>query len=822
MAAGNVALLRGIRVVDLATPLAEMCGRILADLGAEVIKVEPAEGAAARRLAPFAGDNDPQPGSSLYWAAVGLGKSSVVLDLQAQGDREKLRALIDTADIVVESFPPGYLAGLGLGYEELSDSNPGLIYASVSPYGQDGPDASSPASDLTIEAASGLIGLQGDPDRVPVPVGYPQAGFHAGAQAAADAMIALYERERSGRGQYLDVSAQAAVIWTLMNATGYPVCTGTNPPFSSETRKQRREFLPGFDFPGLWQCSDGFIEATIFSGALGGRTLQAIATWIESEGRLSEENRGKNWSNWIGDVMSGKTTAAEVAAICADAKEFFRGKTKREVQSFALRTKSIIGTVFTIADLLEDPQLAARGYWTEIGGRRHPGPFAKLSETPIELGRPAPSLGQDQALLDSLDPRSAAEVSIGATDPAVVVRGQPFDGLKVADFSWVGVGPLVAKALADNGATVVRVETETHPDSIRVAPPYKDGVAGINRSHFWANYNTSKFGLALNLSTPEGPDVARRLVEWADVVIESYVPGTMAKWGLDYASISAGRPDLIMVSTCLRGQTGPEATFTGFGMAGAMLSGINSITGWPDRPPSAPWGAYTDFIVPRYAVAALTSALRHRDQTGRGQYIDISQTEVGIRFIEPLILDYTVNGRVAARPGVRSLNESPHGVFQCVGEERYLALSVTSAEQWRALVRTMELNSFAGSEFEALDARRGRQDEIESAIAAWCREREPLAAVAELKEAGVPAAVVARMTDLYTDPQLSHRGFFVTLDHAEMGPMQWNGPATRFSATPPRQRAAPCLGQDTQYVLSELLNFTDEEVAGLAGAGVLS
>jgi hypothetical protein len=230
-----------------------------------------------------------------------------------------------------------------------------------------------------------------------------------------------------------------------------------------------------------------------------------------------------------------------------------------------------------------DPQLASRNYWTNVGGDPHPGPFAKLSVTPIQMQRPAPRLGADQDLPLTTPTRKA----IGA-------RKKPdaptFEGLKVADFAWVGVGPIISKALADHGATVIHVESEAKTDLLRSLPPFKDGEPGLNRSQFFANFNTSKQGLRLELNQPDDLALARKLADWADVVVESFTPGTMARYGLDYPTLSANRSDLVMLSTCMRGQTGPERHYTGFGNQGAALAGLVAITGWPDRAPAGPMG----------------------------------------------------------------------------------------------------------------------------------------------------------------------------------------------------------------------------------------
>jgi benzylsuccinate CoA-transferase BbsE subunit len=266
--------LRGVRVIDVATERAELSGRVLADLGAEVIKVEPPGGAAARSFPPWDSPGVGAASDSLYWAAVALGKQSVVIDFEQEQGREQLLRLAASADVFIESEDPGVMARRGLGYEALSGVNPGLVYVSVTPYGQTGPHAGRPATELTVEAAGGLLGLQGDGDRPPVPVGYPQAAFHAGLQAAADAIIALNERLRSGMGQHLDVSMQAAMVWTLMNATGYPPNTGGDPPTTGEARAgPPLELAPGVAFPHVWPCKDGYVQMTVSLGSLGARTI---------------------------------------------------------------------------------------------------------------------------------------------------------------------------------------------------------------------------------------------------------------------------------------------------------------------------------------------------------------------------------------------------------------------------------------------------------------------------------------------------------------------------------------------------------------------
>jgi crotonobetainyl-CoA:carnitine CoA-transferase CaiB-like acyl-CoA transferase len=806
--------LEGTLVVDLTNAWGERAGRNLADLGATVIKVEPPGGVDSRHKGPF--DERPgHEGESLYWAALGRGKRSVVVDPDNESDIAAVKALCAEADVFIESFSPGYLARYGLDQETLRAANPSLIYASITPWGQDGPLTHAPATELTIEAAGGLMSLTGDGDRPNVPVGYPQSAFHAGAQAAADVCIALHERLRSGRGQYLDVAAQPAMVWTLMNGTGWPPNEHKDPANQCEERAlPPRDIVPGVSVPRLWECKDGWVSFTITLARIGARSMQAVMRWMEREDAVDASLRGVDWNDWGAQVAAGTLSAESVALAIEEVQAFFLTKTKLELQTFGMENEILLAAIYNSKDVAHDPHHAARDYFQEVGGRTHPGPWIRLSKTPLASTPPAEELGASQQMLEAKRLSPAPPVS---GEP----RAQPFTGLKVADFAWVGVGPLISKFLADHGATVVHVESSTAPDVLRLAPPFKDGIAGIDNAQFMANFNSSKLGIAANLSIEEGKEIARRLVGWADIVLESYTPGNMKKWGLDYATISKDRPDIVMLSTCLRGQTGPERSYTGFGGQGAAMAGIHAITGWPDRPPAGPWGAYTDFINPRFGIAALSCALIHRARTGQGQYLDLSQVEAGVHFVEPVILDYTVNGKVWPAMGHDSIYECPHGVFATEGTERYIAISVAEEEQWAALCKVAPLEAFA--KLDTFAKRKAKQEAINEALRAWCAPQDGFALAEQLREAGVPASMVLRPSDLYQDPQLAQRGFFVTLNHSNMGPTPYDGPVTHFSDTPAvLRKAAPCLGEDTHMVLTEFLGYSEDELARFAEAGALT
>ena len=402
-------------------------------------------------------------------------------------------------------------------------------------------------------------------------------------------------------------------------------------------------------------------------------------------------------------------------------------------------------------------------------------------------------------------------------------------GLKVVDFSWIGVGPITARHLADFGATVVRVESATRPDSLRLAPPFRDGVPGIDRSAFGAVYNCNKYGLSLNLRLDAGRRLALRLVEWADVVTDSMTPGSLERLGLGYKDLHRLKPSIIMYSTTQQGQTGPYAAFGGYGQHGSSVAGFVDLTGWPDREPAGPFGAYTDFVAPWFLLTALLAALDYRDRTGEGQYLDQSQTEAGIQLLGPALLDYTANGHLRSRRGNADDDLFPHGAYRCRtpedepdGRDRWCVIAITTTQEWEALCRVIGRPAWAGDPtLSSTPARRLREGEIDAAIESWTSLQTPHEAMAELQAAGVAAGAVQTCADLFADPQLQEREHFWTLEHGVIGAHAYDAPALKLSRTPARPRwAGPALGEHTQLVCHEILGLSDAEIADLAAGGV--
>ena len=400
---------------------------------------------------------------------------------------------------------------------------------------------------------------------------------------------------------------------------------------------------------------------------------------------------------------------------------------------------------------------------------------------------------------------------------------QIFDGIKVADFSWVIVGPRSTQYLAEHGATVVRIESVSHPETLRTGGPYVDFQVGINRTGFYGRYNTNKYGASLNLGHTKGIEIAKRFVEWADIVAESFVPGRMKAWGLDYEELVKIKPDLIMLSACNQGQSGPQASQPGYGVQLASLSGFTHMTGWSDRAPAGLYGAYTDFVSPHFIAAVLVAALDFRRRTGKGQYIDCSQLECGVQFLSPAILDYTVNGRVWERNGNRCPDAAPHNAYRCQGEDRWCAIAVFSDDEWQSFCHAIGNPPWCKEKrFSNLTLRKENEEALDELVESWTLEQSVEEVVRILQEAGIAAGIVSKCEDFYKDPQLKHRNLFQELPHAEMGTQTWEGPPFIFSKTPAMlHKAAPCLGEDNYYVYTQLLGMDDEEFAELVSQGIL-
>jgi len=398
-----------------------------------------------------------------------------------------------------------------------------------------------------------------------------------------------------------------------------------------------------------------------------------------------------------------------------------------------------------------------------------------------------------------------------------------FEGIKAVDFGWVGVGPVATQQLAFHGATVVRVESALKPDTLRMGPVFKDSIPDPDRSIFFTGANQNKYGITLNLRHPRAREVALRLVKWADVITSGFTPGVMERWGLSYEECRKVNPGIIMLSTCMQGQTGPHRLYRGYGIQMGALSGFYYITGWPDRYPSPIFGAYTDFINHRLTALLVMGALDYRRRTGKGQYIDQSQFEGALQFLAPPILDYAINKRVMERMGNRDPYAAPHGAYPCRGEDRWCVFAVFTDWEWHSFCKVIGDPEWTRDpRFTTLSARKENEDELDAFVSEWTRNYIPEQVMAMMQADGVAAGVVLRAEDVHSDPQLEHRPHYVTMTHTVIGPHRYGLHAHKLSKTPAESfRPAPCLGEHNEYVYGELLGMSEDEIADLVEEGVL-
>jgi crotonobetainyl-CoA:carnitine CoA-transferase CaiB-like acyl-CoA transferase len=806
-------------VVDLTDERGLLAGQILAKLGARVIQVEPPGGSRARRIGPF-----DDAGRSLYWSAYAAGKDSLVLDLDDVGDRERLHTLLAAAHFVINSERPGRLAALCLDAEALRARHPSLISVSITAFGSIGPKAHWAESDLVLWAAAGALHLHRDaPGAPPLPMSVPQAWLHAGADAAAGALIAHFARLKTGRGQHVDISAQQAVTPTTLSAIAAAAVGHSNynmfpPPARAAPREGETPQLRG----PKWSVADGLVELGL-GGGPGAASSNRLFAWMKSEGSLPQGLDDWDWAAVTLAAYLAGEIPEERLEIARDAvAAFLAPRTKAELLREAIDRKLLLAPINTIADLLASDHLAERRYFANFdeGGttRTLPWFFAHGPPGMFATPRPAPALG---AGLDGDAREALARPARRGQAPETSPDLRPFAGLKVLDLAWVVAGPALGRALADFGATVVRVDSSVRIETARLMGPFPGGRPDPQRGVLYDTYNTGKYGLFLDLNRSEGRAVVRDLARWADVMIESFIPGQLARWGLGPDSLRADNPGLICVSTSLMGQSGSASALSGYGNVGAAMAGFQALAGREGAPPVGPYGPYTDYIGPRFALPALLAALDHRRRTGEGCWLDVSQAEAGIQFLAPQIAETAATGRIAGTLGARRPEAAPHGVFPCADNDTWIAIVTHTDAEWARLAAAiggLALNPA----FATFAGRKAAETRLEGLIEDWTRRQDVASVEASLQAIGVPAHRAAVSADVVSDPQLIARGHFQRLPHPLGGDSLFEASRFHLSDTPARyDRPAPHFGRDNVEVLTGILGYDEARVAALDSAAVL-
>jgi crotonobetainyl-CoA:carnitine CoA-transferase CaiB-like acyl-CoA transferase len=789
----DIELLGGTHVVELAGPFGADCARFLASLGARVTRVVSPRSPVAATGADRAAFMD-----------VGPGPHCVELDLRRGPDAEAFRELLAGADFLIESAEPHWLHAAGFDDAALEALNPRLIHASITPFGRTGPYSAYRGGELVASAMSGALRTIGYEDRAPVKEALDACTFHACAAAATGVMFAHHERGRSGRGQHVDVALQEVSF--SRNTVG--IIT-----WQFDRRKLGRSG-PALRYGRarvrcVWELRDGYAFHSLMSGRLGAPANAALSRWMDECG-CDNPIREVDWLRYDRSALPAATRAIWEQAIA----NFFRARTKHEIATEGRRRGINASVAQAPEDVLADPQLHARGYFEQVAlpdGRSllRPSYFLK-ARTPrahaSKLARPAPP---------------AASPAAGPT-----ARGLPLAGVKVLDFSWALVGSLTTKNLADHGAQVIKVESSTRPCLTRMDIQIEASSAtSLDDKPWFAHLNTSKLGLRLDMKHPRARAVLDPLLQWADVVVENFSPGTLRKLGLDYERLCARRPDLIMVSGSIYGQTGPLAHEWGIDGTAAALSGRLQLTGWPDRAPVIPGGVpYGDVVVPQFMAAAVAAALEARRRTGQGCYLDASMVEVCTQQTAAALfaaqLGQQPQGQPGRRPG-RSGNRSPdvllQGVYPSLGQDRWIAISLFEPSDWH------KLGALIGGQWpdaEALyQADEAWLDSIDQRIGAWTAQSGDFALMERLQAEGIAAGVVADLEDLVErDPQLRVRGALAPLDHPRLGRFGHHVVPYRLSRTPAQMTPAPLLGQHTRTICQQILGMSDADYDALAAA----
>lgn len=811
--------LDGIRVLELASGIAgPFCARIFSDYGAEVVKIEaPDSGDEVRGWGPFPGGVADREKSGTFFF-LNTGKRSLVLDLEAAADRERLLALVAEADVLVSSHAAPAMRAFGLAPEAVAARNPRLVTVSLTPFGLSGPLAGWKGYDLNAYHFS-ACGTRycGLPDEAPLEHGTFSADFFAGYVGAAWGLGCLLGRDRIGGGQTLDVASAeilAALYVGALTVGGY----------AQDGRFDRRGGRGmGLAAPaGLVRCRDGHVLVIALEKAQwhGLRTAMGDPEWARAELFDDMWERGRN---------------ADV--IYALLEEWTISRSKEEIMAICQAHGCPATAAYTMADLAKHPHLETRGALVELdhaklGRVRTLGAPVRLPDCPGGPRSAAPLLGEygQSGFTARGAPPGAATASASATSPpsppwrADPVHGLPLAGLRVANFGWGVVGPTAGQLLAFLGAEVYKVESRARPDIQRTIPPFVDGKPDPDRSiqnhAFWAGNRS----VTLNLRTEEGRALARELVARCDVVMENFGRGVMERFGLGYDAVGSGRPELIYASLSSTGQFGPLSNLRTYGNSLSGLAGLDGITGYADGRLQAMENAYADPLGGVVGALAVLLALAHRARTGRGQHVDYAQLEGTLQLVGPTFLDFVWNGRVGGPLGNRHpvAAGAPHGVFPCAGTDRWIAIAVLTDDEWQGLVRALGDEAWARDPGLAqASGRLAALDVLHTRLADWTKRSERDALAARLQTFGVAATPVCDVSDLLDHPHYRARRTFIEVEHPLGFRETIYGEYVKCSRTRPAIRPGPAVGQDNEFVFKELLGLTDARYRDLLARKII-
>ena len=786
--------LAGVRVLDLSSEIAgPYCTKLLADAGADVLKIErPGAGDPLRAWSASGRPSDPREDGVLF-RFLNTTKRAAAVDYTSAAGRACVLDLAAGADIVVESLAPGTIEDLGLGPAAVWERNRRVTVVSISAFGRGGPWSLRPATEFTLQAWCGSTAARGTTDRPPLAAGGRLGEWLGGAYAAAAALAAWHGARRDGHGEHVDLSLLEVMALTMApNTMVWESLAGRPGPFARTV-----------EIPSIEPARDGWIGFCTITA----QQWRDFLVLIERPD-LVEDDALARWDERI-------RRAPEVNAMIHG---WTRRHTVAEIVERAAALRIPVAAIGTGETVTAFDHFVTRGAFV-----RHPGvafvqprPPYRLSDAALQPLTPAPRPGADAPAWRE---RAAADSARRGES-----GGGPLAGLRIIDFTAFWAGPFATQFLAAMGADVIKVESIQRPDGMRfqsVRPPTDDGW--WEWGALYQTVNLGKRGITLDLGRPAGVELVKRLIDGADAVVENFSPRVMDNLGLVYAELAARNPGLIMVRMPAFGLDGPWRDRVGFAQTMEQLTGMAWLTGFPDGPPVLPRGP-CDPLAGLHAVVALLIALEHRNRTGRGQLVESTMVEAALNAAAEPILEYGAHGARLVRDGNRGPVGAPQNLYACRGEDRWLALAVTSDAKWQALRALMGDPGWArDAALATAVGRRAVHDRIDREIGAWCATRDADALAEELVARGIPAAPVVPASRLPRNPQLVARGFFETVSHPVVGshehpalPVRLVGERRRWYARP-----APTLGQHTEEILRDLLGLDEEAIGRLRADGVI-
>ena len=783
--------LAGVRVVDAADEKGELAGRMLADFGAEVVRIEPPQGARSRSMPPVRG------GESLYFAWRNANKKGAVVDLEQDAGRERLDALLAKVDVFIESEARGRLAELGLDPAALVERHPHLVALSISDFGQHGPYRDWAATDATMCAIGGMQFKAGTPDKPPLLFPGAIAYDVAGVMGCFATLCALLQRTRTGHGQHIDLSVLEALAqttdWSFSNAS----MTRAKGSYAGELRMGSGPMYT------IYACKTGYVRLVILSP----RQWRAMREWMGDPEYLRDP---------IYESFLGRMSSAD--ALMVTIGDHFATMTHEECAFEAQRRGIVCTPVLTPSEVLANEHFASRGTFVRDAewakGRRGPvaSGFWEIDGERQGFRQRAPALGEHDAELDALWPDARPRPKGPRPAPS-----RPLDGLRVLDFGIGGVGVEAGRLFAEYGAEVVKIESRTYPDFMRV-------VMSTEMSASFASSSRSKKGFGVNIKHERGLELVRALAKQSDVVIENNSTGTMDDMGVGYATLAAENPGIVMTSSQLLGSKGVWADWIGYGPSTQPIGGLVHLWNYRDQDFPAGSGAiFPDHLAGRLSAIAALAALVRRERTGRGGHCETAQAETVVGVLGDKLLAEGVAPGSVVPLGNRNERGAPWGTFQCKGEQQWVTITCRDDADFAKLRMAMGDPDWAKrDDLASAEGRFAAQDELETKLAEWTKTQTRFEVVAACQMFGVPAAPMYTGTDQAADPHYQARGYLRWRMQQDLGWMCFEGPAFHASGMSDVDvRQAPLLGEHTRALARERLGLGDEEIEKLVAAGAL-